>query len=32
MYREVGFVVRDTRPFDGWGREIQLQRYDLRFD
>jgi GNAT superfamily N-acetyltransferase len=32
MYRSVGFELRDTRPQNDWGREIQLQHYDLRFD
>jgi GNAT superfamily N-acetyltransferase len=31
MYRSVGFELRDTRPQNDWGREIQLQHYDLRF-
>ena len=32
MYRSVGFELRDSRPQNGWGRQIQLQHYDLRFD
>jgi GNAT superfamily N-acetyltransferase len=32
MYRSAGFVVTDERAHGGWGREIQLQRYELRFD
>src|SRR5436190_16537485 len=32
MYRAVGFELRDTQPQNDWGREIQLQHYDLRFD
>ena len=32
MYRSVGFELRDTQPQNDWGREIQLQHYDLRFD
>jgi GNAT superfamily N-acetyltransferase len=32
MYRAVGFEVRDQRVQSDWGREIQLQRYELRFD
>lgn len=31
MYRSVGFEVRDERPQNDWGREIQLQHYELRF-
>ena len=31
MYKSVGFELRDTRPQNDWGREIQLQHYDLRF-
>ena len=31
MYRAVGFELRDSRPQRDWGREIQLQHYDLRF-
>jgi GNAT superfamily N-acetyltransferase len=32
MYRAVGFELRDQRPQSDWGREIQLQHYELRFD
>ena len=31
MYRGAGFEVRDSRPQGDWGREIQLQHYELRF-
>ena len=31
MYRDVGFELRDSRPQSAWGREIQLQRYELSF-
>jgi GNAT superfamily N-acetyltransferase len=30
MYREVGFEVVDSRPQNDWGREIELQHYELR--
>jgi GNAT superfamily N-acetyltransferase len=32
MYKSVGFVVTDERAHSGWGREVQLQRYELRLD
>jgi GNAT superfamily N-acetyltransferase len=32
LYRSAGFVLRDTAPQNEWGREIELQHYDLRFD
>ena len=30
LYRSAGFEVQDSRPFDEWGREIELQHYLLR--
>ena len=30
LYRLVGFELQDSRPFDEWGREIELQHYLLR--
>ncbi|HEY7633576.1 MAG TPA: GNAT family N-acetyltransferase [Thermoleophilaceae bacterium] len=31
LYRSVGFRLRDSTPQAEWGREINLQRYDIRF-
>jgi ribosomal protein S18 acetylase RimI-like enzyme len=31
MYRAVGFEVVDSAPQTEWGREIQLQHYEVRF-
>ncbi|HEX6459415.1 MAG TPA: GNAT family N-acetyltransferase [Thermoleophilaceae bacterium] len=30
MYRLAGFVLRDSAPQSEWGREVELQHYDLR--
>ncbi|HEY2600406.1 MAG TPA: GNAT family N-acetyltransferase [Thermoleophilaceae bacterium] len=32
LYRSAGFVQRDSSPQREWGREIQLQHYELFFD
>jgi GNAT superfamily N-acetyltransferase len=31
MYRAVGFEVVDSAPWNEWGREIQLEHYEVRF-
>jgi GNAT superfamily N-acetyltransferase len=31
LYRSAGFELRDSRPFNEWGREIELQHYVVRF-
>jgi len=30
LYRDAGFVVRDSAPQSDWGRTIELQHYELR--
>jgi GNAT superfamily N-acetyltransferase len=32
LYRSAGFVLRDSAPQSDWGRELELQHYELRFD
>ena len=32
MYRAAGFRLRDSAPQSDWGREIELQHYELEFD
>jgi GNAT superfamily N-acetyltransferase len=32
LYRCAGFVLRDSAPQSEWGREIELQHYDLQLD
>ncbi|HEY1595320.1 MAG TPA: GNAT family N-acetyltransferase [Thermoleophilaceae bacterium] len=31
LYRSAGFTVTDSEPRDQWGREIELQHYEVRF-
>lgn len=31
LYRSAGFVLRDSAAQSDWGREIELQHYELRF-
>jgi GNAT superfamily N-acetyltransferase len=30
LYRSAGFELVSSTPYSGWGREIELQRYELR--
>ena len=30
LYRTAGFVLRDSAPRNDWGREVELQHYDLK--
>ncbi len=30
LYRSAGFVLRDSAPRNDWGREVELQHYDLK--
>jgi GNAT superfamily N-acetyltransferase len=32
MYLSAGFELIESRPQNDWGREIELRRYELRFD